>query len=509
MNTKRVVLSEKDLPKAWYNLQADLPKPVPPPLDPLTRKPMEPAKLERVFAKALLQQEMSTERWIEIPEEVRRVLAIWRPSPLVRADNLERALKTPARIYYKDESHSPPGSHKPNTAVPQAYYNKIEGINRLTTETGAGQWGAALSFACKMFDVQCKVFMVKVSYHQKPYRRMMMHIWGGEVTPSPSTETNAGRQMLELDPDCPGSLGIAISEAVEAAVTQEGTRYTLGSVLNHVMLHQTVIGLEAEKQFELCEDYPDVVIGCVGGGSNFAGLAFPFLRHKMTGRDIRFIAVEPHSCPTMSRGQYRYDFGDTTELTPLIKMHTLGHSFVPPGIHAGGLRYHGMAPMVSMGKDLGLIEAQAFHQIECFEAAQLFAATKARFRPPRRRTPSGPRSSRRSAARTRAKRSASSSISVATASAIWVPTRSSSPGILRTMPIRKRRSSRPSPRCRRSTRDCHRIKSPPVNSPGALVNSPRTVGCVRDAPAFGANRLPIAAQGASRTHPMATGGCIW
>lgn len=376
MNFKRVLLSEKDLPTAWYNLLADLPQPPPPPLDPSTNQPMEPAKLERVFARALLQQEMSCERWIGIPEEIRRIYAVWRPSPLVRAIELEKALKTPARIYFKDESHSPPGSHKPNTAVPQAYYNKIEGINRLTTETGAGQWGAALSFACKMLDIKCKIFMVKVSYHQKPYRRMMMHIWGGDVTASPSMETQCGRAILQQDPECPGSLGIAISEAVEAAVTHEGTRYTLGSVLNHVMLHQTVIGLEAEKQMELAEDFPDVVIGCVGGGSNFAGLTFPLLRHKIAGRDIRFIACEPHSCPTMSRGQYRYDYGDTAKMTPLIKMHTLGHSFMPPGIHAGGLRYHGMSPMVSLAEHLGLIEAQAFHQIECFEAAQLFAATE-------------------------------------------------------------------------------------------------------------------------------------
>jgi tryptophan synthase beta chain len=376
MNCKRVLLTEKELPTAWYNLQADLPQPVPPPLDPGTHQPVDPAQLERVFARALLGQEVSRERWIEIPEEVRRVYAIWRPSPLVRADNLERALGTPARIYFKDESHSPPGSHKPNTAVPQAYYNKIEGIDRLTTETGAGQWGAALAFACKMFDVHCQIFMVKVSYHQKPYRRMMMHIWGGEVTASPSTKTHAGRSILEKDPDCPGSLGIAISEAVESAVTHDATRYTLGSVLNHVLLHQTVIGLEAEKQFELIEDFPDVVIGCVGGGSNFAGLSFPFLRHKLEGREIRFIACEPQSCPSMSRGQYRYDFGDTTQLTPLLKMCTLGHSFMPPGIHAGGLRYHGMAPMVSLTKQMGLVEAQAFHQIESFEAARLFAATE-------------------------------------------------------------------------------------------------------------------------------------
>ncbi|MBN2022799.1 MAG: TrpB-like pyridoxal phosphate-dependent enzyme [Pirellulales bacterium] len=376
MNSKRILLSQSERPTAWYNLQADLPEPVPPPLHPGTKQPIGPADLEPIFAKRLIAQEVSQERWIEIPQAVQNAYAIWRPSPLVRATGLEQALKTPARIYFKDESHSPPGSHKPNTAVPQAYFNKIEGINRLTTETGAGQWGSALAFACALFDMECKVFMVKVSYQQKPYRRSMMRLWGSEVTASPSTETEAGRQLLALDPDSPGSLGMAISEAVEAAVTHEGTRYTLGSVLNHVMLHQSVIGLEAEKQFELAGDSPDVVIGCVGGGSNFAGLAFPFLRHKIAGKPIRFVACEPCSCPSMSRGQYRYDFGDTTKLTPLVKMFTLGHSFVPPGIHAGGLRYHGMAPMVSLGAKLGLIEAASFHQIECFEAAQIFAKTE-------------------------------------------------------------------------------------------------------------------------------------
>jgi tryptophan synthase beta chain len=376
MSSKRFVLAEREIPTAWYNLNADLPHPPPPPLDPATNRPVDPARLERVFARGLLQQEMSCEPWIEIPAEVRQIYAIWRPTPLVRARGLEQALGTPARIYFKDESHSPPGSHKPNTAVAQVYYNKQQGIGRLTTETGAGQWGASLAFACKMFGVQCKIFMVNVSYHQKPYRRMMMHTWGGEVTASPSMETRCGREILERDPECPGSLGIAISEAVEAAVTCDGVRYTLGSVLNHVLLHQTVIGLEAEKQMQLAEDYPDVVIGCVGGGSNFAGLSFPFLRHKLAGRETRFVACEPHSCPSMSRGQYRYDFGDTAKLTPLMKMHTLGHSFMPPGIHAGGLRYHGMAPMVSLAKDLGLIEAVAYHQTECFQAAQLFAATE-------------------------------------------------------------------------------------------------------------------------------------
>ena len=310
------------------------------------------------------------------PDEVREVLAIWRPTPLVRARNLERELKTPRRIYFKDESQSPPGSHKPNTAVAQAYYNKKAGIYRLTTETGAGQWGTALSFACKMFGMECKVYMVKVSYQQKPYRRSMMHMWGAKVTASPSEETEAGRQILAMDPDSPGSLGIAISEAVESAVQRDDTNYSLGSVLNHVMLHQTVIGLEAEKQMQLAGDFPDVIIGCCGGGSNFAGLSFPFIPHKLRGRNIRFVGAEPHSCPTMSRGQYRYDFGDTTKLTPLIKMYTLGHSFIPPGIHAGGLRYHGMSPLVSLGVKLGIIEAAAFHQLECFEAARIFASTE-------------------------------------------------------------------------------------------------------------------------------------
>ncbi len=376
MNAKRILLSESEIPSAWYNLLADLPEPLPPPLHPATNKPLGPADLEPIFARALIEQEMSSERWIEIPDEVRRCYAIWRPSPLVRATGLERALKTPARIYFKDESHSPPGSHKPNTAVPQVYYNKKEGINKLSTETGAGQWGTSLAFACKLFDVQCKVFMVKVSYEQKPYRRSMMHMWGATVMASPTSETEAGRQILAADPNCPGSLGIAISEAVEAAVSCPETKYTLGSVLNHVMLHQTVIGLEAERQMQIAGDWPDVVIGCVGGGSNFAGLAFPFLRHRLQGKETRFVAVEPRSCPSMSRGQYRYDFGDTTKLTPLIKMYTLGHSFVPAGIHAGGLRYHGMAPMVSLTAKLGLVEAAAYHQLECFEAAKLFAETE-------------------------------------------------------------------------------------------------------------------------------------
>lgn len=376
MDLKRALLRESELPSEWYNLLPDLPQPLPPPIHPLTKEPLDPAALERIFARELIRQEVSQERWIGIPDDVRRIYAIWRPTPLVRARNLEKALKTPARIYFKDESHSPPGSHKPNTAVAQAYYNKVEGIRCLATETGAGQWGSSLAFACSLFGLQCKVFMVKVSYHQKPYRRVMMELWGASVSPSPSQETESGRKILESDPDCPGSLGIAISEAVEVALKNDDTNYTLGSVLNHVMLHQTVIGLEAEKQIQEFGDWPDVVIGCVGGGSNFAGLAFPFLRHKLAGKEMRFVAVEPKACPSLTRGQYRYDFGDTSMLTPLLKMHTLGHSFVPPGIHAGGLRYHGMAPMVSFAVQLGLIEAVALHQRECFDAARLFAVTE-------------------------------------------------------------------------------------------------------------------------------------
>lgn len=377
MSSKRILLSEQEMPQSWYNIAADMPEPLPPPLHPGTNQPLGPADLAPIFCPSIIAQEVSQERWIDIPDEVREIYAIWRPAPLVRATGLEKALKTPARIYFKDESQSPPGSHKPNTAVPQAYYNKVDGIKRLITETGAGQWGTSLAFACNHFGIECKVYMVKVSYEQKPYRRSMMHVWGASVTPSPSNETDAGRQMLAQDPDCPGSLGIAISEAVEAAVKSGDAKYALGSVLNHVMLHQTIIGLEAEKQMAIAGDSPDVVIGCAGGGSNFAGITFPFLRHRIAGKtETRFVAVEPRSCPTMSLGQYRYDFGDTTKLTPLIKMFTLGHGFIPPGIHAGGLRYHGMAPLVSLGVKLGLIEAAAYHQNECFEAAKLFACTE-------------------------------------------------------------------------------------------------------------------------------------
>ncbi|HOB74010.1 MAG TPA: TrpB-like pyridoxal phosphate-dependent enzyme [Phycisphaerae bacterium] len=377
MDTRRIHLSEKDIPQAWYNIQADLPSPCPPPLHPATKKPATPEDLAAIFPKALISQEMSTERWIPIPDEVRRIYSIWRPTPLVRARSLEKALKTPARIYFKDESVSPPGSHKPNTALAQAWYNKQEGITRLSTETGAGQWGASLAFACTLLDMECKVYMVKVSYQQKPYRRSMMHLWGATVLPSPTDQTNAGRSILQQDPDCLGSLGIAISEAVEEAATRPDTNYSLGSVLNHVLLHQTIIGLEAEKQIKEFGDFPDVVVACVGGGSNFGGIAFPFLRYKLTeGKDIRFIAAEPQACPTLSRGQYRYDYGDTTMLTPLLKMFTLGHTFMPAGIHAGGLRYHGMSPLISQAAALKLIEPKALYQTGCFEAAKLFAATE-------------------------------------------------------------------------------------------------------------------------------------
>ena len=373
----RIVLSEDRIPKAWYNIAADAPVTFPPVLHPGTGKPIGPDDLAPLFPMALIGQEVSAERFIEIPEPVREVYRLWRPTPLIRARRLEAALGTPAHIYYKYEGGSPPGSHKPNTAVAQAFYNKQEGVKRITTETGAGQWGAALAFACNRFGLECKVYMVKVSYQQKPYRRSMMNVWGASVTASPSTETEAGRRILAEDPDSPGSLGIAISEAVEMAVKDKDTRYSLGSVLNHVLLHQTVIGEEALEQMELAGEYPDVVIGCVGGGSNFSGIAFPFLREKFVhGRDARFVAVEPAACPTLTRGTYAYDFGDTAMLTPLIKMYTLGHTFMPNGIHAGGLRYHGMAPALCALYDAGHIEAVAVPQVPVFEAAVQFAATE-------------------------------------------------------------------------------------------------------------------------------------
>jgi tryptophan synthase beta chain len=321
----------------------------------------------------LIKQEVSAERWVEIPAEVLEVYSLWRPTPLVRAHRLEKALKTPARIYYKNESVSPPGSHKPNTAVAQAFYNKSEGVARLATETGAGQWGSALSFATNLFGLKCTVYMVRVSYDQKPYRKSMMQVWGAEVFPSPTDKTNAGRKILEGDPKSPGSLGIAISEAVEDAATHEDTKYSLGSVLNHVILHQTIVGLEAKKQLEVAGERADLLIGCIGGGSNFAGFSFPFVADKLKGQEIRVIAVEPEACPSVTKGPYRYDFGDTAETTPLVKMFTLGHTFIPPGIHAGGLRYHGMAPLVSLLCDQKIIEAVAYHQVPVFEAAVTFA----------------------------------------------------------------------------------------------------------------------------------------
>ncbi len=379
MDTIKIQLEDGDIPKNWYNIASDFKTPMLPPLHPGTGEPVGPEALAPLFPMALIQQEVSQERWIEIPDEVRQVLAQWRPSPLYRARRLEKALDTPARIYYKWEGVSPSGSHKPNTAVAQAFYNREEGIKRITTETGAGQWGTALSYACQLFELECQVYMVRISFGQKPYRKAVIETYGGNVVPSPSELTEAGRKILADDPDSPGSLGIAISEAVEDAAMREDTHYALGSVLNHVLLHQTVIGLEAEKQLERAgESLPDVVVGCFGGGSNFAGFAFPFLRHKITGDQhaMRVVACEPASCPTLTKGEYRYDFGDAIGMTPLMPMHTLGHNFVPAKIHAGGLRYHGAAPLVSHALREGDIEARAYHQLECFDAGVEFARTE-------------------------------------------------------------------------------------------------------------------------------------
>ncbi len=371
---RRFVLPEAELPTHFYNIAADLPVPLPPPLHPATREPIGPEALAPLFPMELIRQEVSSERFIEIPEPVRDVYRIYRPSPLIRAVNLEKELDTPARIYFKYEGVSPSGSHKPNTAVAQAYYNAQEGVTRLVTETGAGQWGSALAFATRLFGLEAKVFMVKISYEQKPYRRSMIEVFGGTVVASPSQETQAGRSILAADPQSSGSLGIAISEAVEVAAGRDDTKYALGSVLNHVLLHQTVIGQEAIRQMEMAGDYPDVVIGCAGGGSNFAGIAFPFLRSRLSGeRDTRFLAVEPASCPSLTQGEYRYDFGDSIGMTPLLKMHTLGHEFRPAPIHAGGLRYHGMAPLISHLYNLGFLEARAYRQNPCFAAALQFA----------------------------------------------------------------------------------------------------------------------------------------
>lgn len=370
-------LEESQLPRTWYNLQADLPQPLPPVLHPGTKQPIGPEDLAPLFPQSLIEQEVSLEREIEIPEPVRDIYRQWRPSPLFRARRLEKALQTPARIYYKWEGVSPAGSHKPNTAVPQAYYNKEAGIHRIATETGAGQWGSSLAYAGALFGIDVTVFMVRVSYNQKPYRRALMETWGARCIASPSTETNSGRAILAQRADHPGSLGIAISEAVEVAAQSDDTKYALGSVLNHVLMHQTVIGLEAIEQFKLADDQPDMVIGCTGGGSNFAGIAFPYLGLQLRGGPkTRIIAVEPAACPSLTRGKYAYDFGDTAHLTPLMKMHTLGSTFTPPGFHAGGLRYHGMAPLISHVQELGLIESRAYHQTACFAAGVQFARTE-------------------------------------------------------------------------------------------------------------------------------------
>ncbi len=370
----KYLLDENQLPKFWYNLMADLPAPLPPVLHPATHQPVGPDDLEPLFPLSLIQQEMAMEREIEIPAPVREIYRLWRPSPLYRARRLEQALATPARIYYKYEGVSPAGSHKPNTAVAQAFYNREAGVKHIATETGAGQWGSSLAFAGALFGIDIQVFMVRVSYQQKPYRRALMETYGATCTASPSPETESGRAILAKHPEHPGSLGIAISEAVEIAARRSDTKYALGSVLNHVLLHQTVIGLEAMAQLEMADDYPDVIVGCTGGGSNFAGIAFPFLGAQLRGgRQVRLIAVEPVACPSLTRGQYAYDYGDTAHLTPLAKMYTLGSTFIPPGFHAGGLRYHGMAPLVSHMKELGLIEAHAYHQLSCFEAGVQFA----------------------------------------------------------------------------------------------------------------------------------------
>lgn len=379
MRQTKIVLPDKDIPTKWYNIMADMPTLPKPPLHPATKQPVGPQDLSAIFPMALIEQEVSTERWIDIPQEVLDIYTLWRPSPLFRAHRLEQALGTPARIYYKYEGVSPAGSHKPNTSIPQAYYNKKAGIRRIATETGAGQWGSSMALAGRLFGLDVTVYMVKVSYNQKPYRRIAMETWGATVHASPSRVTQSGLKILEVDPDSPGSLGIAISEAVEDAATHNDTNYALGSVLNHVCLHQTVIGLEAKKQMELVGDYPDVVIACCGGGSNFAGLAFPFLHDKLAGekKDLRAIAVEPTSCPTLTKGEFRYDFGDVAGLTPYLLMYTLGHDFVPSGIHAGGLRYHGDSPLVSQLYHDRIIEARAYHQTAVFEAAVLFAGTEA------------------------------------------------------------------------------------------------------------------------------------
>ena len=371
---KKITLTEDEIPESWYNIVADMPNKPRPPLHPGTHEPIGPDMLMPLFPMELIKQEVSTEKWVAIPDEVREIYKIWRPTPMFRAYGLEKLLDTPAKIYYKYEGVSPAGSHKPNTAVPQAYYNKMEGVKRITTETGAGQWGSALSFACQLFGIECEVYMVRASYEGKPYRKIMMNTWGATVYPSPSERTNAGRGILAKDPHSPGSLGIAISEAVEMALQDDNTKYALGSVLNHVLMHQTVIGLESIKQLEKAGDFPDIVVAPFGGGSNFAGIAFPFLRYNLEeGKNVRCIAAEPASCPKLTRGVFRYDLGDTVGMTPLLPMYTLGHNFIPAPIHAGGLRYHGAGAIVSQLLNDGLIEAQSFKQLECFDAGIKFA----------------------------------------------------------------------------------------------------------------------------------------
>ena len=378
MERTQFILNEKDMPTSWYNILPDLPEPLPPVLHPGTGNPVTPDDLAPLFPMGLIMQEFSPEHYIEIPEEVQEIYRTWRPTILHRAHRLEKALDTPAKIFYKYEGTSQAGSHKPNTAVAQAYYNKKEGIKRIASETGAGQWGSSLAFGCALFGLELKVYMVKISYNQKPYRRIMMETWGANCVPSPSPDTKAGRDMLAKDPDCPGSLGLAISEAVEDAATREDTHYSLGSVLNHVLLHQTIIGQEAMKQMEMANVYPDIIVGCIGGGSNFAGMFLPFIKDKIEGRkpDLRIINVEPTSCPTLTKGLYAYDFGDVVGMTPLLKMYTLGHEFIPPAVHAGGLRYHGMAPIICHLHKLGLVEARAVPQVATFEAGVTFARTE-------------------------------------------------------------------------------------------------------------------------------------
>ncbi|SNQ59722.1 TrpB-like pyridoxal phosphate-dependent enzyme [Candidatus Methanoperedens nitratireducens] len=377
MQKTKIILDENEIPKKWYNILPDMPTPLSPPLNPATKEPIGPKDLSPLFPMELIKQEVSQERFIAIPDEVRDIYSLWRPSPLYRAHRLEAALKTPARIYYKYEGVSPAGSHKPNTAVAQAYYNMKEGIERLATETGAGQWGSALALATTLFGLKCTVYMVKISYQQKPYRKSLMHLWGADVIPSPSDKTNAGKKILSKDPGSPGSLGIAISEAIEDAATHDDTHYSLGSVLNHVMLHQTVIGQETKEQLAQVEEYPDCIIGSVGGGSNFAGLSFPFLMDKLAGtKDVEVVAVEPTACPSLTGGEFRYDFGDTVGLTPLLKMYTMGHEYVPPAIHAGGLRYHGDSPIVSQLYADKVIDAVAYSQTEVFKAGVTFARSE-------------------------------------------------------------------------------------------------------------------------------------